>query len=315
MDFTLVIPTYNGAKRLSYVLEKIKLQQGLDSITAEIIVVDNNSQDDTKKIIKKLQQAWTFSLPLCYSFEPRQGLAHARYRGVLEAKGELVGFIDDDNFPDQNWVLSAYRFGKEYPRAGAFSGRIIGQFEVDPPEDFHEIAQFLAIRDHGAKPRLFEAEKLQLPPGASLVIRKTAWLESVPLQPRLTGRVGNFQVSGEDYEALLYIYKKGWEIWYNPDMLVQHYIFQERLTKKYLLSLARGAGLATCHLRVILVRDREKPLILLRTLLGNLRRIIMILVKYNVSLGSNLKASFNLAFFWGGILSPFYYFLCVLKCK
>jgi glycosyltransferase involved in cell wall biosynthesis len=274
LDFTVVIPTYNSALRLPQVLEVLKLQIGIENLTGEILVVDNNSTDNTAEIVHKYQQNWLFPFPLKYFFAPRQGAAYARQLGVRQAEGELIGFLDDDNFPEPDWIYAAYLFAQSYPQAGAYGSLIRGEFESAPPEDFAQIAQFLAIRDHGQEALLFQPQHLRLPPSAGLVVRRKAWLESVPEECILTGPQKDLPRRGEDYEVLLYLHKKGWEIWYNPEMSITHYIPRQRLTRDYLLPLAEGIGLATCQLRMLLAKDWQKPFIWARTILGNLRRII-----------------------------------------
>ena len=307
LDFTVAIPTYNGANRLPLVLDKLKAQTGTENISWEIVVIDNNSNDDTAKVVKEYQADWLSPYPLNYCFEPQQGSAFARVRAIQEAKGELVGFLDDDNLPASEWVAEAYYFAKDRPLAGAYSGQIHGQFEVKPQENLEKIYPFLAIREHGKKSCLFEPDKLRLPPTAGLVVRQQAWVESVPLDLRLIGRVkGNVGIGGEDYEVLLYMHKAGWQIWYNPAMHIDHLIPQWRLERDYLLSLARGCGLATCRLRLINAVNWQKPIVILRTLLGNLRRIILHLVKYRGKVKTDLIAAFELHFFWGSLMSCFY---------
>ncbi|MGK7880257.1 MAG: hormogonium polysaccharide biosynthesis glycosyltransferase HpsE [Crocosphaera sp.] len=315
MNFTVVIPTYNGAKRLPLVLEKLQLQTSVCHLTGEILVIDNNSDDDTANIVKTYQKNWLFSWPLKYDFEPRKGLAFARQKGVKEAQGELIFFIDDDNLPKKNWIYEAYQFSIKYPKAGAFSGKIVGDFGQKTPDNFGVISQFLAIRDPGPKPCLFEPEKLRLPPGAGLVVRRQVWVESVPLDCKLIGPQGTKPMRGEDYEVLLYIYKKGWEIWYNPKMIIYHLIPNDRLSREYLLPLAKEIGLATCQLRMILAKNWQKPLIWVRTILGNLKRILLHLLKYKSEVNNNLISAFELQFYWGSFLSPFYYLKTIFNPK
>lgn len=315
MDVSIVIPTYNGASRLPLVLEKLQLQTGLESIAGEILVIDNHSTDNTAEIIRSCQENWNGSFSLRYYFESRPGVAFARQRGVREARGESIAFLDDDNLPAPNWISAVYSFGKSHPKAGAYGGRIVGDFEVAPPENFEKIAQFLAIRDHGSQPRLFEPEKLRLPPSAGLVVRRAAWLNSVPAECALTGPRGTTLMRGEDYEILLHLHKRGWEIWYNPEMTIHHAIPAKRLTRDYLLPLARKTGLVTCHLRMILAGDRQKPWILPRTLFGNLKRIIFHILQYRQNCYREVTVAFEFEFFWGGFLSPFYYLQQISKIK
>lgn len=303
LDFTVAIPTYNGASRLPKVLDKILAQVNTEQITWEVIVIDNNSTDETAQVVGDYQANWLASVPLKYCFEPEQGAAFARLRAVREAKGELVGFLDDDNLPAPDWIEQAYLFAKDYPRAGAFSGQIHGEFEVPPPEGFERIQAFLAIREHGEEAHLFDPENLRLPTASALVIRKNVWDEAVPKCPRLKGRVGSSMLGGEDYESLLYIHKAGWEIWYHPGLHSYHEIPQWRLERDYLLSVCRGCGLATCQLRMIGAKSWEKPIIILRTLLGNLRRVIWQVIRYRFGMRMDLLAACELEFFWGSLMS------------
>lgn len=306
LDFTVAIPTYNGANRLALVLDKLKTQTGTEKINWEIVVLDNNSRDDTAQVVKEHQADWSLPYPLHYCFEPQQGLTFARQRAIQFASGKFVGFLDDDNLPVSNWVISAYNFGQEHPRVGAYSGQIHGDYEVEPPENFSQIEQFLAVRQHGDKPHLFEPEKLRLPPGAGLVVVKQVWLDCVPSTPNVVGQVGKSFARGDDYEPLLHMHKAGWEIWYNPLMEIDHQIPQWRLERDYLLSIALGSGLATCKLRLINTLNWQKPIVILRTLLGNFRRLILHLLKYRGKVKTDLIAAFELHFFWGSLMSCFY---------
>lgn len=306
VDITVAIPTYNGEKRLPNVLEKLRSQINTEQINWEILIVDNNSKDDTAQIVKTYQNEENFPYQIRYCFEAKQGLATARQRAISEANSTFVAFLDDDNLPTPNWVNAAYFFGKTHPKAGAYSGQIHAELEVQPPENFQRIQAFLAIREHGSEPHLFEPENLRLPPGAGLVVRKQAWIENVPLHTILQGRINGAMIAGDDYEALLYIHKAGWEIWYNPDMHIYHQIPYWRLERNYLLPLCRGCGLATCQLRLINTKNWQKPIVIARTLLGNLRRVTLHYIKYREQLQTDLIAACEMEFFLGSLMSPFY---------
>lgn len=133
INFSVVIPTYNGARYLAGLLSRLEEQVDTGNISWEIVVVDNNSSDNTSAIAKEYQNNWDKPFPLSYCFEPKQGLAFARHRGVKEAKGEFVGFVDDDAIPAPDWVAKAYAFGKSHPKAGAWGSYIEPKFEVEPP--------------------------------------------------------------------------------------------------------------------------------------------------------------------------------------
>ncbi|MBW4513097.1 MAG: hormogonium polysaccharide biosynthesis glycosyltransferase HpsE [Scytonematopsis contorta HA4267-MV1] len=313
IDISVAIPTYNGAKNLPILLEKLIQQIGLKNIKGEIIIVDNNSKDNTAEIISNYQANWNHNFPLRYCLEKEQGAAFARLRAVKEAKGELIAFLDDDNLPASDWVIQAYKFAEKYPQAGVWSGQIHGDYEVEPPANFKQIQAFMAIREHGDKPFLFDANNLRLPPGAAFTVRKKAWDENVPSRPTLSGKLPGIMVQGDDYEPFLYINEAGWEIWYNPEMHTYHQIPSWRLEKDYLISLARGCGLPICQLRLITAKKWQKPLIFYRTFLGNLRRVLHHLIKYRGELKTDLIALFEMEFYLSSMISPFYALKCYIR--
>jgi len=307
MDLSVVIPTYNGAERLPKVLDYLRAQEVPPHLQWEIIIVDNNSQDQTAAIAEQYQSIWDIDAPLRYVFEPQQGAAFARQIGIRQAHSELVGFLDDDNLPATNWVAEAIAFSQQFPQAGAFSGPIEGKFETEPPEGFEQISSFLAIRNHGSKVIPFEPEKLRLPPAASLVVRRQAWLDNVPSKPIFVGRVkGALMLGGEDYEVLLYLHKAGWQILYNPKLKTAHQIPPQRFERDYLLRLARGCGLSTCQLAMLAASNQRKPLILIRTFLGSLKRLSLHMVTYKNRFRKDLPAACKFEFYCGSLLSPFF---------
>ena len=309
IDFTVVIPTYNGESRLPKVLDQLKeciayttfIQNHNEPFSWEILVVDNNSKDNTAKLVQNYQTNWLKTVLLRYCFEAEQGLAFARQRAIEEARGEFVGFLDDDTFPAFDWVTAAYQFGAAHSKAGAYGGQIHGNFEVEPPQNFERIKSFLAIKERGSTAHLYEPENLSLPPGAGLVVRKTAWLESVPRRLVRTSRGGN------DFEISLHLHKAGWEIWYNPAMHLDHQIPRWRLEKNYLLPLSRTVGLCVCELRLINAKNWQKPVVMLRIILGNLRRAVLHFLTYRGRLHTDLVAACEMNFFLSGLVSPFYF--------
>ena len=94
MELSVVIPTYKRAALLEGALGTLAMQEGRGSLKWEVVVVDNNSQDDTADVVESVSKSTT--IPIVYVFEPRQGLSHARNRGIKETRGSIIAFIDDD---------------------------------------------------------------------------------------------------------------------------------------------------------------------------------------------------------------------------
>ncbi len=306
IDFTVAIPTYNGEIKLPKVLEKLQCQIGTESLNWEIIIVDNNSKDGTASLVKKYQGDWQYKFKLRYIFEAKQGLAFARARGVVEANSPLVGFLDDDNLPLENWVIEAYKFAEKYPQAGAIASQIHGLFEVEPSDNLKQIIFYLAINERGSKPLLYEPSKKGVPPGAGLVVRKQVWLDSVPNSLFLIGRVGKSMLAGEDAEALLYIHRAGWEIWYNPTMEIQHIIPSWRLEKNYLIPMMQGIGLSRYHLRMLLVKTWQQPLLFILYLFSDFRKLILHLITHSQVLETDITVACQKEMLLSTLISPFY---------
>lgn len=304
VDFTVAIPTYNGESRLADVLDGLRSQSTADSLVWEILVIDNNSRDRTAAIVQTYQP--DFPVPLHYTLEPQQGAAFARKRAIQTARSPLIGFLDDDNIPAPDWVAAAVAFAQAHPQAGAWGSRIRGEFEMAPPPEQRWILPFLALTDRGSQPLPYDPKKNLLPPSAGLVVRRAAWLESVPRHTRLAGRVQGSMVTGEDLEAIAYIQRSGWEVWYNPAMQVAHKIPAARLQPAYLLPFFRGIGLSRYITRTVGMRP-ERQLVWTIAYLGNdLRKLLLHLLKHGTAINTDLVATCERQLLIGSLISPFY---------
>ena len=306
INFTVAIRTYNSEDNLPELLEALQEQIETENISWEIVIIDNKSTDNTAQIVREYQTNWEQPYPLKYYFEDRPGATFARQRAIREAQGALIGFLDDDNLPTPNWVYLSYSFAQSHPHAVAYSGKIIGKFEVQPPQNFERIQSFLALKERGNQPNLYNPDSLSLPPGAGLVIRKDAWLKYVPDKLRLQGPVGtSLSAKGEDFEALLHLKNAG-EIWYNPDLVIYHKIPAWRLERDYLINLIHQVGLRVCQLRMTNVAPWQKPIIIIRVFLGNLRRLIFHLIKYRFQFKTDLVIACEMQFFLSSLFSSLY---------
>ncbi len=303
LDFTVAICTYNGANRVKQVLERLHLQVNPKGIQWEIVVVDNNSTDPIKQVIASYQKSHFSTSALRYLFESQQGAAFARIRAVQEAKGGLIGFLDDDTLPDENWLANAYEFAQTHPQAGAYGGQIHGEFETEPSPEFEQIAIFLAIVERGSTPHRYTRV---LPPSAGLVVQRQAWLESVPEKPFLTGRTSQSMLTSEDIAAIVHIQKAGWEIWYNPEQHIYHQIPAWRLERTYLLSLVRGIGLAKHHIRMMRLNAWQRPLAFLAYLMNDFIKTISYFVIHQKLIKSDLPTACQMELLTSSLMSPFY---------
>ena len=90
---SVIICTYNRSRLLKRALMAFATQEG--AADSEIIVVDNNSTDDTDAVVRICVAALRGVVPVRYLHEPVQGAQRARNTGVRAARGEIVAFLDD----------------------------------------------------------------------------------------------------------------------------------------------------------------------------------------------------------------------------
>ena len=315
VDFTLAIPTYNGAQRLPALIARLRSQTDIPDLSWTILIVDNNSTDQTAALVKQYAaeakataQSPSMQNPsIQYAFAKEQGAAFARVKAMEVATSQWVGFLDDDVMPALDWVASAVAFAQAHPEAGAYGGQIHGEFEVAPPDNFNRIKSFLALRERGSTPHLYDPDNLSLPPSAAWVVNAQAWRENVLAKPVLGGRANGSMMQGDDYEPLLRMHKAGWKIWYAPSMHVAHQIPKSRLERGYLKSLSWGCGLCICPLRMINARKWQRPILWLKLTLSNFKRVVFHWLKYRRQIKTDLVAACEMDFYLGSFASPFYY--------
>lgn len=305
-DFTIAICTYDGAQRIPAVLDRLRQQLDAHQLNWEVFVIDNNSRDATAAVVRQYQQDWPTEIPLRYFFEGRQGAAYARQLAMEKSQSELVGFLDDDNLPADNWVAAAYKFGQEHPQVGAYGSQIHGQFEGEVPDDFDRIQSFFALTQRGDKAHLYKPRLRVLPPSAGIVVRRKAWLNNVPKQLILTGRHDEQMLTGEDLEAIAHIRKGNWEIWHNPDMKVWHQIPARRLQRSYLLSFFRGIGLSRHVTRMLNMQPWQRPFMFWVYLMSDLFKALHHMVAYRTLLKTEVVPACELEFYVYSLISPLY---------
>lgn len=120
MDFSIVISTRNRADRLPRCLEAIGRISSEKSF--ELVVVDNNSTDNTRAAVEHFARAALF--PVTYVLERRPGLSFARNAGVARSRGSIIVFTDDDCYPRED-LLDHVDAAFRDPQIGFISGRVL----------------------------------------------------------------------------------------------------------------------------------------------------------------------------------------------
>jgi glycosyltransferase involved in cell wall biosynthesis len=223
-DISVVIPTCNRAQQLGRVLERLR-DQDAGEVRYEVVVVDNNSTDDTRRVIEAVAGTDPDGR-IRYLFEPCQGVSYARNAGVANTTAPVVAFLDDDGMPDRDWVLSMKRAFDAHPEADCIGGRI-------KPRWIHARPSWLTAAHWGAiavqdRPRVAYLNTRQASAcllGANLGCRRDAILA-----------VGGFSPDyprGQDREFQMRLWRAGKQGLYLPAIDVTVDVPPERLTRHY----------------------------------------------------------------------------------
>lgn len=124
------ICTYKRPEFLRRLLEKLREQETGGWFTYSIVVVDNDHLRSAESEVSRF--AASSAIPVRYCVEHEQNIAMARNKAVENATGDYVAFIDDDEFPAGNWLLTLLNACNEYGVAGVL-GPVYSHFDTEPP--------------------------------------------------------------------------------------------------------------------------------------------------------------------------------------
>ena len=106
MHISVCICTFKRPHLLKHLLEVLDHQKTNGLFNYSIIVVDNDHLKSAMEIVQSFQQRSKIEVQYCV--EPEQNIALARNRAIDNATGELIAFIDDDEFPVKDWLLTLF---------------------------------------------------------------------------------------------------------------------------------------------------------------------------------------------------------------
>ena len=220
---TIAICTYNREDLLPYCLATLK-SQSISKEAWEIIIVDNNSSDETANIAKSFIEENKGNLNIRYVFEPQQGLSFARNRCVSESAGEFITFIDDDVELDINYVLEIVNFFNRNKSAIGLGGKTITKYvDGEKPKWISKYLYGLVGQtDHGDEVKQF-TKKMKYPIGCNMTYKKEILLQVGGFNNELKNRSDDKYINSQ-------VVKLSNEIYYNPKVYSRHLIDKARLT-------------------------------------------------------------------------------------
>jgi glycosyltransferase involved in cell wall biosynthesis len=237
-SLSVLICTYNRSALLEQTLETLQRAYPPDRCTVEVIVVDNNSSDNTREVVRRAGAMGPY--PVHYLAERQQGKGFALNSGLANAHGEVIALTDDDVLPARDWLQRIVGNFRASDVVFVF-GKVLPRWEAPPPPELvtlkaRDIWGPLALIDYGDEPVSYDAEsfgKKRLPVGANLALRRQA-IEQIGGWRTDLGRVDNTMIAGEDRELCVRLYRAGlYSGVYDPSVLVKHLVPATRMTRDY----------------------------------------------------------------------------------
>ena len=211
---SIIICTYNRHDSLKDALDHL-LKLCADQQDYEIIIVDNDSKDNTKELV--ITYTEKFNGKLKYFFEPKIGIPYARNAGINKAKGEIIVFIDDDSMVQEGWLGNLIKPYADNPKIGAVGGRVIDKTEIK----YQTNEQKVGVLSRKGKPicnfaldtkQIIEVDWIT---GSNMSFRREALLKTNGFD---TGYVDSF----DDLDMSTRIRKFGYIILFNPEAAIIH---------------------------------------------------------------------------------------------
>lgn len=229
---TVAICTYNRSRHLSDTLRDLSQQRAAADVY-EILVVNNNSSDDTEQLLREQHLArWVT--------ETRQGLSFARNRALQEAKRSYTLFIDDDVFLPEDFIGNWLQFITQFEGVKAAGGPISVHFDDGKPSWFPMVLAQMLGR-HRAKKSGYVYPSGSFPHGGNMLLHTNTAIKNGAFHTGI-GRTGAHLSAGEEKEFFRRLQQAGHVILHNPTSPLQHRVGNERLTRAYIARQARGIG-------------------------------------------------------------------------
>ena len=238
MELSVILCTYNRSNGLIRTLKSLQSQDLPENFPWEVVVVDNNSTDDTPEKVREFAE--NSELIVRYVKEKKQGLSHARNKGVAEARGRYLHFTEDDEIADKDLIREIYGTFKTC-KCDCVGGRIYLKCEEKMPRWLtKDLWGFLGYLNYGENP--LQMDEQRYPFGGNMTFSHEVF-NKIGLFDVNMGRRGSKLFGGEEFDFFQRLLSAGGKGVYQPKAVVYHIISKPRLKKNYFRRLHYTGGM------------------------------------------------------------------------
>jgi glucosyl-dolichyl phosphate glucuronosyltransferase len=232
VNITVILCTYNRCQSLAKALGSVAISTLPKSVEWEVLVVDNNSKDQTRDVVEDFCRRYPGHFR--YLLEPQPGKSHALTAGIRNSRGDILAFMDDDVTVEPTWLqnLTAALHNGQWVGSG---GRILPEQTFAPPrwlrlQDRYALAP-LALFDLGPQAGALN----ESPFGTNMAFQKKVFEKYDGFRTDLGPRPGS-EIRNEDTEFGHRLLEAGERLRYEPSAVVYHSVPENRVQKKYFLA-------------------------------------------------------------------------------
>jgi len=228
VHISICICTYKRPEMLGGLLEKIQKQKTESLFTYSAVIVDNDKNQTGKDIVNELTEKLSF--PMNYYVESEKNIALARNRTIENSTSNYIAFIDDDEFPIDEWLLLLYKTIVKYDCSGVL-GPVKPYFNNSPPNwllkgnfcDRHEFVTGTSMNGSNC--------------GTGNVMLKRSIFDDKDNLFRI-----GFKTGGEDVDLFMRLFNKGYKLIWCNEAIVYETVVENRQKMTYFIKRALLQG-------------------------------------------------------------------------
>ncbi len=269
MKISVIIPTFNRSQFISITIESI-LNQSFDSSDYEIIIVNNNSTDNTQQVLEVLLNKYPSRIKLF--FEVKQGVHFARNFAAKNATGEILYFTDDDMIADYKMLENIWLTFNEDKDIGVVTGKILPKWLQVPPNWITQYCNnyLLSLNDLGDGLIISHDDIGAF--SCHQAILKTVFFKTGGFNPENTNGIW---IGDGETGLNIKIKSLGYKFAYNGNAIIEHMIPASRMNQSYLNKRFANDGNSTVYSEYKL--KKHKKIFLLFNIFSSIFKMI-----YNV---------------------------------
>lgn len=229
------IITFNRPQKLLYLLERITDLNIDDTFTISKIIIVDNSHDFS--ISKSSDRIFRNNNKVHLIHEAKAGIPFARNAVVRNSDSDYLVFIDDDEYPDKNWLIEFVRTAREL-KCDILQGPVIPVFDNEPA---------IWIKNAHTRKRYYTGYMLNSMATNSLMIKKSVWQEfENPFNINFAMTGGSDSLLGRELISL------GYDVIWCDEAIVYEFVPEERLRLRWIMQRHyRGGNNFSLQLRIL----------------------------------------------------------------